>query len=108
VEHFVTVPAALGTIIFGTWLVREGNWALKGWLIAAYVLFVIALGIGGGVLGRHSQQIARKARELIGQGVDESEELRREAAAPLIQVLGMVEVAIIISFIYLMVGKPGA
>jgi uncharacterized membrane protein len=108
VEHFVTIPAALGTIIFGTWLVREGNWALKGWLIAAYVLFVIALGIGGGVLGRHSQQIARKARELIGQGVDESEELQREAAAPLIQVLGMVEVAIIISFIYLMVGKPGA
>ena len=72
------------------------------------MLFVIALGIGGGVLGRHSQQIAAKARGLIGQGVNESVELQREAAAPRIQVLGMVEIVIIISFIYLMIGKPGA
>ena len=34
--------------------------------------------------------------------------LQREAAAPRIQVLGMVEIVIIISFIYLMVAKPGA
>ena len=62
VEHFVTIPAALGTIIFGTWLVREGNWALTGWLIATYALFVIALGIGGGVLGQpHSASRARPA-----------------------------------------------
>jgi uncharacterized membrane protein len=108
VEHFVTIPGALATIIFGTWLVREGDWALKGWLIAAYVLFVIALAIGGGVLGRHSQRVASKARELVAQGVEESEELQREAAAPLTQVLGMVEIAILITFIYLMIGKPGA
>lgn len=108
VDQFVTIPAALATIIFGTWLVRDGNWALEGWLIASYVLFVIAVGIGGGVLGRHSQKVARKARELVGQGVNESEELQREAAAPLMQVLGMVEIVIIISFIYLMIGKPGA
>ncbi len=108
VEHFVTIPAALGTIVFGTWLVRDGDWALKGWLIASYVLFVIALGVGGGVLGRHSQQVARKARELVGQGVNDSEELQREAAAPLMQVLGIVVIVIIISFIYLMIGKPGA
>lgn len=108
VEHFVTIPAALGTIVFGTWLVRDGNWGMKGWLIAAYVLFVIALGIGGGALGRHSQQVARRARELVGRGVTESEELQREAAAPRMQVLGMVEIVIIISFIYLMIGKPGA
>ncbi len=108
VEHFVTIPGALATIIFGTWLVRDGDWALKGWLIAAYALFVIALGIGGGVLGRHSQRLAGRARELVAQGVDESEELQREAAAPLVQVLGMVEIAILISFIYLMIGKPGA
>ena len=108
VEHFVTIPGALATIIFGTWLVREGNWALTGWLIAAYVLFVIALGIGGGVLGRHSQRIAREARELVGQGVEESGALQREAAAPLTQILGMAEIVILILFIYLMVGKPGA
>ena len=72
-EQFVTIPGALATVVFGTWLVRDGNWALKGWLIAAYVLFVIALGIGGGILGRHSQRIAREASELVGQGVEESE-----------------------------------
>ena len=108
VEHFVTIPGALATVVFGTWLVRDGNWALKGWLIAAYVLFVIALGIGGGILGRHSGRIAREARELVGQGVEESEALQREAAAPRIQILGMVEIVILILFIYLMVGKPGA
>ena len=109
VEHFVTIPGALATVVFGTWLVRDGNWALKGWLIAAYVLFVIALGIGGGILGRHSGRIARRgAASCVGQGVEESEALQREAAAPRIQILGMVEIVILILFIYLMVGKPGA
>jgi uncharacterized membrane protein len=107
-ENFVTIPGALATLVFGTWLVREGNWAMDAWLIAAYVLFVIAFAIGGGVLGRHSQAVARKARELVEQGVGESEALQREAAAPLTQVLGMVEIVILIVFIYLMVGKPGS
>jgi len=107
-EYFVTVPGALGAIIFGTWLAEDGNWEYTGWLVAAYILFAIALGIGSGVLGRHARRVAGKARELVDQGVTESEELQREAASPVVSTLGMVEIAILIAFVYLMVAKPGA
>ncbi len=107
-EYYVTVPGAIGAIVFGTWLAEDGNWDYEGWLIAAYILFVIALGIGSGILGRHGRRVALKAKELVGKGVTESEELRQEAAAPLMSILGMIEIAIVIALIYLMVAKPGA
>jgi uncharacterized membrane protein len=108
-EYFVTVPGAIGAIVFGTWLAHYVGYDYgDAWLVSAYILFVIALGIGSGILGRHARRVARKARDLVEQGTTESGELQAEAAAPLIALLGMVEIAIVIAFIYLMVAKPGA
>lgn len=108
-EYFVTVPGAIGAIVFGTWLADYVGYDFgDAWLVSAYILFVIALSIGSGILGPHGRRVAGKARALMDQGVTESEELQREAASPVIGLLGMLENVIIISFIYLMVAKPGA
>ena len=108
-EYFITVPGAVGAILFGTWLADYLGYDFgAAWLTAAYILFAIAIIIGSGVLGRHARRVARQAGELVDQGVTESEELQALAASPVISVLGIVEIAIIIAFIYLMVAKPGA
>ena len=65
VEYFVTVPGAVGAIVFGTWLVDEVGYDFgDAWISAAYVIWIIAIGIGTGVLGRHARQVARMAAEL--------------------------------------------
>lgn len=108
-EYFVTVPGAIGAIVFGTWLVDEAGYDFgDAWITAAYTLWLVAVGIGTGVLGRHSKQVARMAAELRLNGVDDSEELRAEAGKPLIAALGMLEVVIIVAFLWLMTAKPGA
>jgi uncharacterized membrane protein len=109
VEYFVTVPGAVGAIVFGTWLVDEAGYDFgETWISAAYVIWIIAIGIGTGVLGRHAKQVARMAAELRLNGVDESEELRAEAGKPIISILGMLEVVFIVLFLWLMTAKPGA
>lgn len=108
-EYFVTVPGAIGAIVFGTWLVDEAGYDFgDAWITAAYVLWLVAVGIGTGVLGRHSKLVARMAAELRLNGVDDSEELRAEAGKPLMAALGMLEVVIVIAFLWLMTAKPGA
>ncbi len=108
-EYFVTVPGAIGAIVFGTWLVDEAGYDFgDAWIAVAYVLWLIAVGIGTGVLGRHSRHVARMAAELRLNGVEDSDELREEAGKPLIAALGMLEVVIIVAFLWLMTAKPGA
>lgn len=108
-EYFVTVPGAIGAIVFGTWLVDEAGYEFgQAWLSVSYVLWLAAIGIGTGVLGRHSRQVARTAAELRLNGVSESEDLRAEAGKPLIAMLGMLELVILVAFLWLMAAKPGA
>jgi len=108
-EYYVTVPGAIGAIVFGTWLVDEAGYDFgEAWIAAAYVLWIVALGIGTGILGRHSRNVARMAVELRLNGVDDSEELRAEAGKPLVAALGMLELVIVIAFLWLMTARPGA
>jgi uncharacterized membrane protein len=108
-DLYVTVPGAIGAIAFGTWLAHYAGFDFGDtWLTLAYLLFLLALGIGTGVLGRHARRIGRKARALSDDGVEESDELRVEAASPAMSFLGMVEIAIVILFVWDMVAKPGA
>jgi hypothetical protein len=64
--------------------------------------------VGLFVLGPHGRRIARQAAELRLNGVDESEELRAEAAKPLIAVLGNLQLVLILALLFLMTVKPGA
>jgi len=43
----------------------------------------------------------------VAEGVATSEELRAQAAAPLVGILAVLEDLAIIAFLYLMVAKPG-
>lgn len=107
-EYTLTVPGAIGAIVFGTWLAEEGNYMGDAWLTISYILFFISLAIGSGVLGRFDNRIAKRARELQGQGVATSDELQAEAANPLMGVLGMALMVMIFVFIFLMTVKPGS
>lgn len=108
-EYVALIPGAIGTLVFGLWLVDETFYEFGDtWLVVSYVLWAIAMLVGLLVLGPHSRRVARRAEALRSDGVDESEELHAEASKPLIAILGMGQVVIIIAFLYLMTAKPGA
>ena len=58
----VTAFAAVVVAILGTWLVIEGEGFEfeQAWISAAYVLWFIAMGLGGGVLSRQRSRAARR------------------------------------------------
>jgi uncharacterized membrane protein len=108
-ERYVITPGAILALVAGTFLVhRSGHQFNEFWIIAAYVLWVTAITIGWAILGRHSARLHRRATELLASGVQEDDELQKEAAAPVGPVFGAVQNVILLAFIYLMVVKPGA
>ena len=108
-ERYVITPGAVLALIAGTFLVhRTGHTFDEFWLIAAYVLWVTAISIGWLILGRHSSALHKHARELAAGGVDESDELHAEAAAPVGMVFGLAQNVILLAFLYLMIVRPGA
>lgn len=108
-ERFVIVPGALLAIVFGSWLVGEGGHDFgAAWVSASYVLWVIALGLGTGVLVPHARRVRDAAARLVAEGVEESDALRAEFDTPRARGVGMLLNVIILVFLYLMVARPGA
>ena len=110
IERFLIIPGALIVIVFGTWLVARFDLYDFGdfWLVAAYVLWFLAMGIGGGILTRHAKRVNARAQALIAQGVEESEELRQEADTAQAKLFGMLLNVFLVAYVYLMVWKPGS
>lgn len=107
-ERYVITPGAILALVAGTFLVhRSGHEFDEFWVIAAYVLWLAAITIGWAILGRHSARVHSRATELLANGVQEDDELQREAAAPVGMVFGAVQNVILLAFIYLMVVRPG-
>ncbi len=107
-ERYVITPGAVLALVAGTFLVHKtGRDFGEFWIVAAYVLWVVAITIGWAVLGRHSSRLHRHANELLAKGVEEDDALTKEAAAPVGPVFGAVQNVILIAFIYLMVVRPG-
>ncbi|MBA3841419.1 MAG: DUF2269 family protein [Actinobacteria bacterium] len=108
-ERFVITPGAILALVAGSLLVHEAGYTFDAfWIVAAYVLWVIAISVGLGPLGRHTVRLHQHAERLIAAGVDESDELRAHAAAPLATALGLLQNLILLAFIYLMVVRPGS
>jgi uncharacterized membrane protein len=108
-ERYVITPGALLALVAGTFLVhRSGHTFDEFWLIAAYALWITAISIGWLILGRHNARVHRLAKEVAASGVEMSDELHAEAAAPVGMIFGLVENVIIVAFVYLMVVRPGA
>lgn len=107
-ERYVITPGAILALVAGTFLVhRSGHEFDEFWIIAAYVLWIVAITIGWLILGRHSSRLNRHANELLAKGVEEDDRLQKEAAAPVGPVFGAVQNVILLAFIYLMVVRPG-
>ena len=108
-ERYVITPGAVLALVAGTFLVhRTGHTFDEFWLIGAYVLWMAAMSIGWLILGRHTSAVHKHARELVAGGIDESDELQAEAAAPVGMIFGLGQNVILLAFIYLMVVRPGA
>jgi uncharacterized membrane protein len=107
-ERYVITPGAILALVAGTFLVhRSGHEFDEFWIIAAYVLWIVAITVGLVILGRHSSRLNRHANELLAKGVEEDDGLQKEAAAPVGPVFGAVQNVILLAFIYLMVVRPG-
>lgn len=107
-ERYVITPGAILALVAGTFLVHKaGHEFGEFWVVAAYILWIAAIAIAWVILGRHSSRLNQHAKELIAKGIEEDDELQKEAAAPVGPVFGAVQNVILIAFIYLMVVRPG-
>jgi uncharacterized membrane protein len=106
-EYIATLPGALLLIVAGTVLVhKEGIDYGATWIVSAYVLWVIAVLLGGGVLGRHAHRIHHLATREVEQGVTVSDAAMKLARSPVGPVVGNVLNLILLTFLYLMIVKP--
>lgn len=113
-EHFATTPGALLTLITGTWFVVDDSGEIyqqfdlgETWLWLSYILWIVAVFLGEGVLARFNHELHRKAQALEAQGVETSEELQVAAGSPVGAVTGMVLTLVLVLFLLLMVWQPG-
>ncbi|MGE3962179.1 MAG: DUF2269 family protein [Dehalococcoidia bacterium] len=105
----VTAFAAIVVAALGTWLVIEGDFEFSAaWISAAYLLWFVAMGIGGGVLSRHSRGVIEAATQAQGRGETTSDALIAQFRSPVANIGGTVLGLMYVIFIYLMVAKPGA
>ena len=105
----VTAFAAVVVAVLGTWLVIEvdGYEFEQAWLSAAYVLWFVAMGLGGGVLSRHSRSVIAAAEAAQTRGETTSDALIAQFRSPVANIGGTVLGLMYVVFIYLMVAKPG-
>ena len=100
--------AAVVVALLGTWLVKEGNFEFSAaWISAAYALWFVSLGIGGGILARHSRKTLAAALAAQERGETTSDALIAQFRAPIAGIGGTVLGLMYIVFVYLMVAKPG-
>jgi uncharacterized membrane protein len=105
IEHIAILPGALLLIIAGSVLVdRDGYSYSAHWISAAYGLWVVAVILGAGVLGRHSRKVHRAATAATTPEAEAAAlQLGRSPIGPIV---GNLLNLIIIGFLYLMVAKP--
>ena len=107
-ERMFILPGALVLIVAGTALVHEeGRSYGAPWIAAAYVLWVVAVFLGGVVLGRHAHAINHLASEEAAAGTETSTAAAALARSPKGPAVGMTLNVIVFVFIALMVFKPG-
>jgi uncharacterized membrane protein len=103
----VAVGAVL-VLVFGLWLVDLGGHSLaEAWLVAAVLLFALAVALGAAG-GRRPRQARVLAARLAACGEEPTPELRRlidDRASAVANYIAVLAVAVILA---LMVWKPGA
>ena len=93
--------------VFGLWLVHEAGYGyFDGWVVAAFVLLIVANALGGAG-GKRDQATVKLARELAGSGDAPSPELRARVHDPVSLALSYGSGLVLIAVLALMVWKPG-
>ena len=107
------VAITAGTLlafVFGLWLVHEAPFNYSygdGWVIAAFVLLIVANALGGAG-GKRDQATVKLARELVASGDAPSPELRARVHDPVSLALSYGSGLVLIAILALMIWKPGA
>ncbi|MBI5949424.1 MAG: DUF2269 family protein [Chloroflexi bacterium] len=108
-ELFVTTPGAVIAIVFGSWLVSEAGFEFsEAWLSAAYLLWLVAMGLDHGWFLPFNRRVRRRAAELVAAGSTDASEVKTMLAAPLAAVIGIGLDLSFIVFLFLMVVRPGS
>lgn len=99
---------SLLALVFGLWLVHDAGYGYgDGWVVAAFVLFVLGNALGG-MGGRRDDRTAQFARELAAAGDAPSPELRARVRDPVSLALSYGSGLILVAILALMIWKPGA
>jgi uncharacterized membrane protein len=100
---------ALGTIVFGAWLVADRPyWTFRqAWIEWALGLWLASM-VAGGVGGRPARHARELAQRLAREGDAPSPELDRAVRDPLSLALSFASGSILLAIVVLMVWKPGA
>jgi uncharacterized membrane protein len=108
-EYVATLPGALILLVTGTLMVDDRGFGFGDtWVSAAYALWILAVVLGAGVLGRHSRKVHRAAKEAVAAGRETDEALIKLSSGPLGPVVGNLLNLVVLAFLYVMVYKPGA
>ena len=100
---------AVGLLVFGILAAIEKNYSLGStWISISFVLWLLAVAIAEIVLNPAERRLHGKAKELHDQGVERSDELHAAASNPKVAILGNVELLIVLTFLVLMVWRPGS
>ena len=98
----------IGTIVFGIWLALDEYEIWDGWIIAALILWVVAVAVGGRV-GKVYNAARDRANALVAEGREEpSPELAAILRSPRGAVLHWLMVAVTLALLVIMIYKPGA
>ena len=101
---------ALGAVLilaFGLWLSDLSGYGLDGWVLAALVLFLVSVVLGG-LGGRTPKQARRLAERLALAGDEPSPELAALLRSPRADALNAAAAVAAVAVLVLMVWKPGA
>jgi uncharacterized membrane protein len=105
------VAISIGTalaFVFGLWLVHEAGYGyFDGWVVAAFVLLIVANALGGAG-GKRDNATAKLARELAASGDAPSPELKARVRDPISLALSYGSGLVLVAVLALMVWKPGA
>jgi uncharacterized membrane protein len=103
----IMVGATLA-FVFGLWLVHEAGYGyFDGWIVAAYVLLLLANAMGGAG-GKRDERTAKFARELAASGDAPSAELQARVRDPISLALSYGSGLLLVALLAIMVWKPGA
>ena len=96
------------TLAIGIWLVHEVGYGYgDGWIVAAFVLWVLASALGN-IDGRYQRETGELAQRLAEEGDAPSPELRARLRNPLALAISYASGLMAFAVLGIMIWKPGA